>query len=91
MQRKWVKPSLIFFFFNGIPFNAADSGPYYHSMIDTIEEEGLGIKGLIGYQIGDAYLREEVQELEVYINTLKAKWPIYGCTIMCDGWSSRTR
>ena len=28
---------------------------------------------------------------EVYINTLKAKWPIYGFTIMCDGWSSRTR
>ena len=26
-----------------------------------------------------------------YINTLKAKWPIYGCIIMCDGWSSRTR
>ena len=25
-----------------------------------------------------------MQELEVYINTLKAKWPVYG-------WSSRTR
>ena len=25
------------------------------------------------------------------MNTLKAKWPVYGCTIMCDGWSSRTR
>ena len=32
-----------------------------------------------------------MQELEVYINTLKAKLPIYGCIIMCDGWSSRTR
>ena len=32
-----------------------------------------------------------MQELEVYINILKVKWPIYGCTIMCDGWSSRTR
>ena len=29
--------------------------------------------------------------VEVYINILKAKWPIYGCTIMCDDWSSRTR
>ena len=36
-------------------------------------------------------MEKEVQELKVYINTLKAKWPVYGCTIMCDGCSSRTR
>ena len=80
-----------FFLFNGIPFNAADNGSYYQSMIDTIAEGGPGIKGPTGYQIGNAYLEEEVQDLEVYMNTLKAKWPVYGCTIMCDGWSSRTR
>ena len=60
-------------------------------MIDTIAEASPGIKGLTGYQIGNAHLEEEVQKLKVYMNTLKAKWPIYGCTIMCDGWSSRTR
>ena len=80
-----------FFIFNGIPFNAVDSGPYYQSMIDTIAKAGLAIKGPTGYQIGNAYLEEEVQELEVYINTLTAKWPVYGCTITCDGWSSRIR
>ncbi|RVW86617.1 hypothetical protein CK203_045654 [Vitis vinifera] len=53
-------------------------------MIDTIAEAGLGIKGPMGYQIGNTHLEEEVQELEVHITTLKAKWPIYGCTIMCD-------
>ena len=42
-------------------------------MIDIIAEAGLGIKGPTGYQIGNAYLEVEVQELEVYINTLKAK------------------
>ena len=62
-----------FFLFNGIPFNVADNGSYYQSMIDTIAETGPSIKGPIGYQIGNAYLEEEVQELEVYINTLKAK------------------
>ena len=72
MQRKWVKPSQNILF-NGIPFNAADSGPYYQSMIDTIAEAGPGIKGPTGYQIGNAYREEEVQELEVYMNTLKAK------------------
>ena len=54
-------------------FHAADSGPYYQSMIDTIAEAGLGIKGPTGYQIGNTDLEEEVQELEVYITTLKAK------------------
>ena len=60
-------------------------------MIDTIAEAGPGIKGPTRYQIGNAYLEEKVLELEVYMNTLKAKWPVYGCTIMCDGWSSRPR
>ncbi|RVW91561.1 hypothetical protein CK203_046150 [Vitis vinifera] len=73
------------------PYMFLSNGPYYQSMIDTIAEAGPGIKGPMGYQIGNTYLEDEVQELEVYITTLKAKWPIYGCTIMCDGWSSRTR
>ena len=65
--------------------------PLFQTPSDTIAEADLGIKGPTRYQIGNAYLEEEVQELEVYMNTLKAKWPVYGCTIMCDGWSSRTR
>ena len=43
-----------FFLFDGIPFNAIDSGPYYQSMIDTIAEAGPGIKGPTKYQIGNA-------------------------------------
>ena len=62
-----------FFLFNAIPFDAADSGPYYQSMIDTIAEAGPGIKGLTGYQIGNTYLEDEVEELEVCITTLKGK------------------
>ena len=42
-------------------------------MIDIIVEAGPGIKGPTRYQIGNACLEEEVQKLEVYINTLKAK------------------
>ena len=83
--KKVGKTIFKFFLFNAIPFIIADSGPYYQSMIDTIAEAGLGIKGPTGYQIGNIYLEDEVQELEVYITTLKAKWPIYGCTIICDG------
>ena len=53
-----------FFMFNAIPFNATNCGPYYQSMIDTIAEAGPGIKGPTGYQIGNTYLEEKVQELE---------------------------
>ena len=62
-----------FFIFNGIPFNAADNESYYQYMINTITEAGPGIKDSMGYQIDNAYLEEDVQGLEVYINTLKAK------------------
>ena len=62
-----------FFLFNAIPFNATDSGSYYQSMIDTIAKVGPDIKDPIGYQIGNIYLEEKVQELEVYITTLNAK------------------
>ncbi|KAK4439280.1 hypothetical protein Salat_0262900, partial [Sesamum alatum] len=34
-----------FFIFNALPFNAADSGAYMQSMIDTIAEVGPGVKG----------------------------------------------
>ncbi|KAK4381877.1 hypothetical protein Sango_2925900 [Sesamum angolense] len=37
-----------FFIFNALPFNAADSGPYMQSMIDTIVEVGPGVKGPSG-------------------------------------------
>ena len=32
-----------------------------------------------------------MKEIEVYIASIKIKWPQYGYTIMCDGWSSRNR
>ena len=41
-------------------FNAIDNGPYYQSMIDTIAEASPGIKGPIGYQIGNTHLEEEL-------------------------------
>ena len=44
------------FLFNAIPFNAADSKPYYQSMIDTIVEACPNIKGPTRYQIGNTYL-----------------------------------
>ena len=49
-----------FFHYNAIPFNAADSGPYYQTMINIIAEADPGVKGPTGYQIGNLYLEEEM-------------------------------
>ncbi|RVW91836.1 hypothetical protein CK203_030135 [Vitis vinifera] len=61
----------------GKVIHGANSGPYYQSMIDTIAEAGPGIKGPTGYQIGNTYLEEEVQELET-------RKPIINFMIYCD-------
>ncbi|CAK9180017.1 unnamed protein product [Ilex paraguariensis] len=60
-----------FFLFDAIPFNVTDSGPYYQSIIDTIADACPGIKDSTRYQIGSFYLEEEVQELDVYISSMK--------------------
>ena len=73
-----------FFLYNSIPFNEVDSGPNYQTMINTITEADPNVKGPTGYQIGNQYLEDEVKEVEGYIDSIKAKWLQYGCTIMCD-------
>ena len=55
-MKKVGKAIFKYFFFNAIPFNAADSKPYYQSMIDTIVEACPNIKGPTRYQIGNTYL-----------------------------------
>ncbi|XP_075492382.1 uncharacterized protein LOC142530433 [Primulina tabacum] len=79
------------FIYNAIPFHAADSGPYYKAMINTIANVGPGVQGPSGRQIGGVFREEEVEDITIYLNTLKSKWPKYGCTIMCDGWSTRNK
>jgi len=60
-------------------------------MINTIVKADQNVKGPTVYQIGNQCLEDEVKEVKGYIDSIKAKWSQYGCTIMCDGWSSRTR
>jgi len=60
-------------------------------MINTIADADPNVKSPIGYQIGNQYLEDGVKEVKGYIDSIKVIWPEYGCRIMCDGWSSRTR
>ena len=49
MLKKLERPFQKFFHYNAIPFNAADSDPYYQVMINTIVEAGSGVKDPTGY------------------------------------------
>lgn len=74
----------------GIPFFATES-PFFQNMCDVIAQAGPGIQGPNPYQLTNIYLPREVDDLRDYIQSLKRFWPKYGCTIMCDGWTSKTR
>ena len=79
-----------FFHFNAIPFHALDN-PYYQSMIDEIAKVGPGMKSHSTYQIGNEYLDKEFEEFEKYLGDIYDKLSTFGCTIMCDGWSTCTK
>nr|XP_027124422.1 uncharacterized protein LOC113741145 [Coffea arabica] len=79
-----------FFHFNVIPFHAADN-LYYQSIIDEIAKVGFGIKGPSAFQIGNEYLDEKFEELEKYFGDIYDKFSTFDRTLMCDGWSTRTK
>lgn len=65
--------------------------PFYQTMIDTIAEAGPGVKGPNPYQMSGHFLNQQMFELRDYIQGLKNNWKKFGCTIMCDGWITKTR
>ncbi|MQL75185.1 hypothetical protein Taro_007550 [Colocasia esculenta] len=75
---------------SGILFNAADS-PYYETMIHEVQRHGLHVQPPTSRDLAGRYLDEEVHEIKLYIQSFKKKLEKYGCTLMCDGWSSTTR
>ena len=43
------------------------------------------------YEIKNKYLDMEYKDMEDYVNLQREKWKTYGCTIICDGWTSPTK
>uniref|UniRef100_A0A804K7A4 DUF659 domain-containing protein n=1 Tax=Musa acuminata subsp. malaccensis TaxID=214687 RepID=A0A804K7A4_MUSAM len=78
------------FNFNRIPANTAQ-GPYYQSMISSIQKSGTGIQPPTPKEIYGVYLDEEVAELKDWIKSFKRQWDEYGMTLMCDSWIGPTR
>ena len=51
----------------------------------------MGIEAPSPYEIKNKYLDMEYKDMEDYVNLQMEKWKAYGCTIMCDGWTSPTK
>ena len=51
----------------------------------------MGIEAPSPYEIKNKYLDMEYKDMEDYVNLQREKWKAYGCTIMCDGWTSPTK
>ncbi|KAL0358329.1 UNVERIFIED_CONTAM: hypothetical protein Sangu_0682300 [Sesamum angustifolium] len=73
-MKKVAKVVSKFFIFNVLPFNAADSGPYMQSMIDTIVEVGPGVKGPSGYQIGGYFFNPVLQYSNTCVFETAEEW-----------------
>ena len=85
-----VEPSLKKKIYNHIPHNVASS-PYYEPMIDAIADVGRGVAPPTPWEITHTYLDNEVDEMRVYVDSYGKYWDEYGCTLMCDGWSTQNR
>ena len=60
-------------------------------MVEAIQEAGPGIKGPTTHELSKTYLDLECTEIKQHIDTYSNFWDEYGCTLMCDGWSTQNR
>ena len=78
------------FHFSHIPAHAADN-TYYRSAIASIQAAGAGVDPPGSKDIYGELLENNKKELEDWIASFQNKWPVYGLTVMCDGWTGPTR
>ena len=55
------------------------------------KKQHMGIESSSPYEIKNKYLDMEYKDMEDYVNIQREKLKTYGCTIMCDGWTSPTK
>ena len=60
-------------------------------MVDTIAEVGPGVKPPSTYEINKKYPHIEYDDYMRYLKDHFKTWKEYGCTLMCDGWTSNNR
>lgn len=73
----------------GIPFNVTrlDS---FKCMIEAIGQYGPNLKPPSYHEVRVTCLKKEVEYTNELLKSHKDMWVKYGCSIMADGWTSRT-
>ncbi|XP_064956803.1 uncharacterized protein LOC135631027 [Musa acuminata AAA Group] len=70
---------------NGIPFNVLRS-PYWEEMVLAISKE-LGYKSPSYEKANTIFLENERNKIDRELDDFKQKWPLYGISIVSNGWS----
>lgn len=78
-----------FFYQAGIPFNVANMDSF-KIMIEAIGQYGLNLKPPSYYELRVPILKKEVELTNDMMKNHRDMWKRKGCSIMLDGWTSRT-
>ncbi|XP_051113152.1 uncharacterized protein LOC127239163 [Andrographis paniculata] len=84
-QKKCKGVLLIFFYENGIPFNASKSRSY-EIMVEAIGQYGSGLKPTSYHQLREPFLEDAVNVTHKLKERHMEAWKQYGCSLMSDGW-----
>ncbi|KAJ0818189.1 putative HAT dimerization domain, ribonuclease H-like superfamily [Helianthus annuus] len=60
-------------------------------MLEAAGQFGRGAPPPTRYQIGETYLKKEVERIHKLLTPYKDEWKSNGCSIMTDAWSDRKR
>ncbi|XP_058091145.1 uncharacterized protein LOC131237418 [Magnolia sinica] len=90
VRKKVEKFIAKFFIYDQIPANAAAS-PHFKNMISEVQRGGEGVQPPTPAQIMGKYLDDEHAEMKTYVDSYRQSWEMYGCTVMCDGWTGPTK
>ncbi|XP_057418955.1 uncharacterized protein LOC130713181 [Lotus japonicus] len=84
-----AKMTIARWFFDAcIPFNALQS-PYFQPALDAVVAIGSGFKGPSYDELRVNLLGDCKKECQLLVESHRANWAKYGCTIMADGWSDQ--
>ncbi|XP_026436559.1 uncharacterized protein LOC113334542 [Papaver somniferum] len=71
---------------NSISFNTVRC-PSFQEMIYAIGEYGKAMPAPSYHQIRTNLFKEQLEEMNKFVDTFRVHWKRYGCSIMSDGWT----
>ncbi|KAI7728266.1 hypothetical protein M8C21_020908 [Ambrosia artemisiifolia] len=88
LRERMVQKLLRFFYQAGIAFNVAKLDSF-KEMIGSIGNYGANLKPPSYHELRVPLLKNEVDNVEKWIEGQKVEWSKFGCSIMSDGWTDR--